>query len=193
VIAILAAGPTRVVPVERIIDAVRDDDPPNAARDHIQICISGLRRVLDGVCPSPMATRGPGYHFDLVNAGGRVDLGRFEDLIEQASRLAHQSEVQAAVDQLERALSLWSAGHLDVKIAGSAYPSGRVQRGNDNSLERSDVGSGEVRQLGEQRGVVLGAAPVRLDSGSNASSTSTPEARQALARVGSCRATHARL
>src|SRR6266508_5888573 len=58
---------------------------------------------------------------------------------------------------------LFQAGHLDVKIAGPAYPSVRVQGRDDSSLELPDAESGDLRQLGEQPGVVLGAPPGRLD------------------------------
>src|SRR5258708_2850036 len=46
VLAMLALNVNRVMPVERLIDAVWDDSPPSTARGQIQICISALRRVL---------------------------------------------------------------------------------------------------------------------------------------------------
>ena len=46
VLAMLALNANRAVPVDQLIDAVWEDSPPNTARAQIQICVSGLRRVL---------------------------------------------------------------------------------------------------------------------------------------------------
>lgn len=46
ILALLAAHPLQVVPVEDLIEAVWDGQPPPTARSQIQICVSQLRRVL---------------------------------------------------------------------------------------------------------------------------------------------------
>src|SRR5436309_16012763 len=46
VLAVLLLEPNRLVPVERLIDAVWGDNPPVTARAQIHTCISRLRRAL---------------------------------------------------------------------------------------------------------------------------------------------------
>jgi DNA-binding SARP family transcriptional activator len=44
VLAMLLLEANHVMPIDRLIEAVWDEEPPNTARGQIQICISALRR-----------------------------------------------------------------------------------------------------------------------------------------------------
>lgn len=46
VLAMLLLHPNRIVPVDRLVDAVWGEDPPATARGQLQTCVSRLRRTL---------------------------------------------------------------------------------------------------------------------------------------------------
>ena len=75
VLAILLAQANETVPVERLIDGVWDDAPPETAGNVLQGYVSQLRKALGR---ETIATRGRGYA--VVVAAGALDLRRFEQL-----------------------------------------------------------------------------------------------------------------
>ena len=48
VLALLLLEADRIVPTDRLVDGVWDEDPPATSRSQIHICISSLRRVWVG-------------------------------------------------------------------------------------------------------------------------------------------------
>src|SRR4051794_41966160 len=70
---LLDAG--RAVPLDRLLDDLWGDDPPESAVKMIQIYVSQLRKVLPG---DTLRTQGRGYLLDPGDAG--IDLDRFERL-----------------------------------------------------------------------------------------------------------------
>ncbi|WP_459712512.1 AfsR/SARP family transcriptional regulator [Actinophytocola sp. KF-1] len=106
VLALLALNANRVVPVDALIDAVWDSAPPNTARAQIQICVSGLRRVLAGADnAAQIRTRPPGYLLDI--AEDDLDVARFTSLVAAARAHVDANRVSEAVATLRSALSLW--------------------------------------------------------------------------------------
>src|SRR5215211_3841260 len=62
VLAFLALDPQRAASVERLVDAVWDDDPPATARAQLQMCVSVLRRAFAARgATGVIETRPPGY------------------------------------------------------------------------------------------------------------------------------------
>jgi DNA-binding SARP family transcriptional activator len=106
VLAMLALNANRVVPVEQLIDAVWDSAPPATARAQIQICVSGLRRVLAGATDrAQIRTRAPGYLLEI--AEDDLDATRFTSLVAAARSHVGANRVPEAVAALRSALSLW--------------------------------------------------------------------------------------
>lgn len=106
VLAMLALNANRVVPIEQLIDAVWDSAPPTTARAQIQICISGLRRVLAGAGGTvEIRTRPPGYLLEIPEAN--LDVAQFESLVTSARAHIEADRVSEAVATLRSALSLW--------------------------------------------------------------------------------------
>lgn len=103
VLAILLLDANRVVPVGRISEALWGENPPNTARNQIQIRVSQLRRLLDDTVQpfNFLITRAPGYLMRVEP--GRLDLAEFDDLVCRAER---EHPVQA-VRTLGEALALW--------------------------------------------------------------------------------------
>ncbi|MFC4857049.1 AfsR/SARP family transcriptional regulator [Actinophytocola glycyrrhizae] len=106
VLAMLALNANRVVPVESLIDAVWDDAPPTTARVQIQICVSGLRRVLAAAGGTALIrTRPPGYLLEIPEDD--LDVARFNSLVSAARAHVGARHLSEAVATLRSALSLW--------------------------------------------------------------------------------------
>nr|WP_291412226.1 helix-turn-helix domain-containing protein [Actinophytocola sp.] len=83
VLAMLGLNASRVMPTEQLIDAVWNTEPPTTARAQIQICVSGLRKVLtDAGAPMTIRTRAPGYVLEVPS--GELDTEQFTGLVEAA-------------------------------------------------------------------------------------------------------------
>jgi DNA-binding SARP family transcriptional activator len=106
VLAMLALNANRVVPIEQLIDAVWDSSPPITARAQIQICISGLRRVLAGADgTAQIRTRPPGYLLEIPETN--LDVTQFNSLVTSARAHVEADRMSEAVATLRSALSLW--------------------------------------------------------------------------------------
>ena len=66
----------RIVPIERLIDLVWDDDPPPTARGLVASHVAALRRSFAGAGQRLIVTRSPGYLIDTTSA--IVDADEFE-------------------------------------------------------------------------------------------------------------------
>jgi DNA-binding SARP family transcriptional activator len=103
VLAMLLLEAGRVVPVQRLIDALWAEEPPTTARSQVQICVSMLRKLL----PRPDAvilTRPPGYLLRIPE--GALDLSRFRQLC-AAAEAAATHDVEESVARYREALALW--------------------------------------------------------------------------------------
>jgi serine/threonine protein kinase/DNA-binding SARP family transcriptional activator/WD40 repeat protein len=98
VLAALVAEAGRVVAVDRLVEVVWPDVPPDGARQTVMKYVSRLRQSIGDGC---VVTHDPGYR--LVTAADAIDAVRFERLVDQA-RAAPPTE---AVSLIDRALSLW--------------------------------------------------------------------------------------
>src|SRR5690349_748427 len=97
---LLDAG--RAVPLDRLLDDLWGDDPPESAVKMIQIYVSQLRKVLPG---GMLSTHGRGYQVVLGDAG--LDLARFEALRAEGREALARGDPAAAGDKLRDALAMW--------------------------------------------------------------------------------------
>ena len=110
VLAMLLVNAGRIVSVDRLIDALWDDEPPEGAVNTLQAHVSHLRRVLaDG--DVALVTRPPGYQLRL--GPDQVDLLRFEDLVNQARELSGSGTAARAAGVIRAALDLWRGSALE--------------------------------------------------------------------------------
>lgn len=122
VVAMLLLEPQTVIPVDRLIDAVWDDEPPLTAREQIQICVSNLRRVFSArVGSSLIETRNPGYVLGL--RGCTLDSLTFDSRVRQARVALAAGDSAGAAAEFRSALSLWRGAAL------SSVTSSLVQHG----------------------------------------------------------------
>jgi DNA-binding SARP family transcriptional activator len=116
----LALNVNRVTPVELLIDAVWDDDPPSTARGQIQICISALRKLFGQVRPDVIKTRSPGYVLEL--AEDELDSTRFASAVAAAKSHVESGRIAEAAGAFGEALELWRGPAL------AGVPGDLVQR-----------------------------------------------------------------
>jgi DNA-binding SARP family transcriptional activator/class 3 adenylate cyclase/WD40 repeat protein len=110
VLAALLAGGNAVVSVDRLVDIVWGEVPPDSAERTLQKYIYRLRGVIEpGRAPGDPATtlltRPPGYLLEL--RPDQLDAARFTDLIGQAKVRAAGGELVAAAALLDEGLGLW--------------------------------------------------------------------------------------
>ncbi|MFB6720539.1 BTAD domain-containing putative transcriptional regulator [Kribbella sp. NPDC056345] len=100
VLAVLAASPGTLVPVEVLMDRVWGDELPGRPTASLYPYLSKLRRVLEpaGI---EIVRRSGGYLCDV--AAGDVDVARFRERV----RVAKESDQFAAIELLDEALALW--------------------------------------------------------------------------------------
>jgi predicted ATPase/class 3 adenylate cyclase/DNA-binding SARP family transcriptional activator/tetratricopeptide (TPR) repeat protein len=95
ILALLATEVGRAVPVERLIDSVWGESPPETVRASLQVQISQLRRAFtDAGFPGAIETRPPGYL--LVADREALDLHRFNHYVEQARAAAYSHDIAEA-------------------------------------------------------------------------------------------------
>jgi DNA-binding SARP family transcriptional activator len=111
VLAMLALNANRLVPIEQCIDAIWATAPPTTARAQIQICVSGLRRVLaDAGGTARIRTCPPGYVLEIPETS--LDVAQFDGLVAAARVHVAAGRISEAVATLRSALSLWRGAAL---------------------------------------------------------------------------------
>lgn len=103
-LALLLLDAGRVVPVERLVDALWGEEPPARAAATLQVHLSNLRKSLGDVRPG-IITQPPGYVLHATAA--ELDLLRFEELVQLAHSHREAGALPAAQASLAEALDLW--------------------------------------------------------------------------------------
>jgi DNA-binding SARP family transcriptional activator/tetratricopeptide (TPR) repeat protein len=112
VLAVLLLEANHVVAVDRLVDAVWDENPPSTARSQIQICVSALRRSLTDIgITDAIVTRTPGYL--LRTPPEQFDLEVFEQLTRLGRAAAAEDRPVEALELFDRALALWRRRPFD--------------------------------------------------------------------------------
>jgi SARP family transcriptional regulator, regulator of embCAB operon len=114
VLAILLINRNRIVPIDSLIDAVWQEQPPPEARGSLHAHISRLRRLVSGAGADPAAvvvSARPGYRLNVPDEA--CDLGRFA--IEQKAGIgaAAGGRFEEASAHLSAALSEWRGPVLE--------------------------------------------------------------------------------
>ncbi|MFD5828347.1 BTAD domain-containing putative transcriptional regulator [Lentzea sp. NPDC060358] len=131
-LAALLLAPGQVIPVERLVDIIWDDDPPPTARALVQTYVSSLRRAIGDT--GLIRTRVPGYLAQVPRDS--IDRDRFEAFVARG---------RAAV-----------AGGLHREAANAFRAAEALWRGSALGGVRSRVLSAEAARLDEQRISVIG-------------------------------------
>src|SRR5919198_6272010 len=106
-LAILLLHPNEVVSTDLLIDGIWGADPPDTARNTLQVYVSQVRKALlvGSASPDLLLTKPPGY---LLRVKPRqLDSKRFERLISDARRAEAELDPEAAVLAFRQAEALW--------------------------------------------------------------------------------------
>ncbi|HVV75716.1 MAG TPA: BTAD domain-containing putative transcriptional regulator [Mycobacteriales bacterium] len=153
-LGLLVLSRGRVVSIDRLVDEVWDNDPPDSALAALRVHVSRLRKMLAGAgLENLLVTRPTGYLLDL--AEGSVDADRFERAVATARGVLEGGEPGRAAEIFRSALSMWRGPALS-GIATSTYVAGEVARleaARVNALEDcigAEIAAGRSRDvLGE--------------------------------------------
>ena len=110
-LALLLLNANQVVSLERLIDDLWGENPPETAVATVQVYVSRLRRTLGA---GRIETRSPGYLFRLGE--GELDLDRFEDLVARGDS-----------GSVREALALWRGEPL-ADFTYEAFAQGPIAR-----------------------------------------------------------------
>jgi predicted ATPase/DNA-binding SARP family transcriptional activator len=106
-LAALLLEANRVVSRDRLVDALWGEDPPDTARNTIQVYVSQLRKLLpEGM----LETASPGYR--LAVDPETIDLFEFVRLSKEGETALTVGDVARASETLRRALDLWEGAPL---------------------------------------------------------------------------------
>ena len=105
VLTLLLLNRGRPVAIERMVDALWEDDPPVSARKNLHTYVWRLRQSLGGGETGPLVATSAGYQLNA--APHEVDLDVFESLIEDGERLRAGRDQLGALTAMNKALELW--------------------------------------------------------------------------------------
>ena len=130
VLALLLLERNRVVPRDRLVDALWGDDPPASAANSVQIYVSKLRRLLGD--DSTLATEPPGYVLRV--APGNLDVDEFERLVTEGRSALRAESFAEAEATLARAIALWRGPAL-ADLASEPFAQAEIARLEGMRLE----------------------------------------------------------
>ena len=148
-LALLLLSPNEPVSIDRLIDEIWADQPPEAGRKSLQVHVSRLRKAL-GAGAGAMLTRPNGYMIRVEP--GELDLKRFEGLAEDGRRALAVGDPEVAAERLREGLELWRGPPLaDLAFESFAQPEiGRLEELRLAVLEdriEADLGCGRHAEL----------------------------------------------
>lgn len=106
-LALLALNVGRVVSLDALVDGIWGDDPPESALNSLQVYVHGLRKALGSA--DVIVRQDPGYR---LNASVATDVGRAEDLRDQARAARDAGDLAATAEAYERLEGLWRGDPL---------------------------------------------------------------------------------
>jgi len=120
----LALNVARPVSVDRLIDAVWSDDPPNSVTNVLQVYVSALRKLLR---PAGLSIERAGSTYALDGSLDDIDIEMFHRDAAEGRSALRALEPERALLSLERAWDLWDptpfAGLDDCAFVGPARAS----------------------------------------------------------------------
>jgi DNA-binding SARP family transcriptional activator/tetratricopeptide (TPR) repeat protein len=162
-LAALLLEPGHTVSVNRLIDVIWDDKPPDTARALIQTYVSGLRRALPARMSDLIETHYPGYRARVPVDS--LDRHAFETLVAQGRAAAADSRYQVAADMFRTADSLWRGPALSGVTGNTlAAEAARLDELRIAVLEErivADLALGRYDQLTGELSVLVRAHPTR--------------------------------
>jgi DNA-binding SARP family transcriptional activator/tetratricopeptide (TPR) repeat protein len=104
-LAVLLLHQGETTSTDAILDSVWTEAIPETGRSAVQVVVSRLRRLLAHDPEITLHTRADGYTLEVPV--DRLDVSRFEDLVDEGLRSLRDGALTGGRDTLERALGLW--------------------------------------------------------------------------------------
>jgi predicted ATPase len=166
VLVMLALAEGRVVPADRLVDAVWGDRAPERGRRTLQVYVSTLRRALSdaGFEGDTLVRDGPGYRLALPSE--TLDHVEFVMRLAAGRRFLEGGDATAARENLQGALDLWRGPALG-DLADGLSVSGEAQRLEELRLacieERieADLALGRHAEVAPELEQLVAAYPLR--------------------------------
>ena len=127
-LALLLLDRNRVVPRNRLIDALWGEEPPASAANSVQVYVSKLRRLLEErgrEHDTALVTESPGYALHIP--AGALDADEFEHLLTEGKAALAAGAFSEAEGILARALALWRGPAL-ADLATEPFPQAEISR-----------------------------------------------------------------
>jgi DNA-binding SARP family transcriptional activator/class 3 adenylate cyclase len=168
-LAVLLLHAGQVVAIERLIDELWGEDPPDTAAHILQVCVANLRKAVEPARPRRAAggvlrTQAPGYLVDL--GPDELDLVRFERLAGDGRAALAAADPAQAARLLREAVGLWRGPALaDVTLAASGQ--GELVRLEERRLAaledriEADLALGRHAELVGELQALVAAHPLR--------------------------------
>ena len=145
VLAMLALRANTAVSLDRLVEGLWGERPPQSAAKMVQSYVSQLRGLLDGH-RAEIVTRGRGYELRLPEDS--VDALRFERLVAAAER-----NEGVARGEAREALSLWRGPALD-DLADEPFAAAEIRRLQELWLRARELALEDALAAGEHAAVV---------------------------------------
>jgi DNA-binding SARP family transcriptional activator len=124
-LALLLLDRNRVVPRDRLIDALWGERPPASAANSVQVYVSKLRRQLDEGASGSLATEPPGYVLRVP--AGALDTEEFEHLSSAGKAALAAGRFADAEKTFASALEIWRGPAL-ADLADELYAQPEIAR-----------------------------------------------------------------
>jgi len=148
VLALLLLDRNRVVPRDRLIDALWGERPPASAANSVQVYVSKLRRLLDDESGGAgLVTEAPGYSLHVP--AGVLDAEEFEQLLGEGKAALAAGSCADAETILASALAIWRGPAL-ADLAGEAYAQSEAARLEGLRLEALESRFQAMLSIGRQ-------------------------------------------
>ena len=153
VLGLLLLERNRVVPRDRLVDALWGESPPASAANSVQVYVSKLRRLLneDESSESALVTAPPGYLLRV--APGLLDADEFERLLDDGKAALRAESFAEAEMILARALALWRGPAL-ADLASEPFAQSEIARLDRLRLETLEARFEAMLAVGREIEVV---------------------------------------
>ncbi|TWP46276.1 tetratricopeptide repeat protein [Lentzea tibetensis] len=161
-LAALLLQPRQVVPVERLIDLIWDESPPQTAGALVHTYVSSLRRALD----KALVTRAPGYLLDVKPEDSDIEL--FGQLLTGAREAEREHGHEEAMAKYQQALGLWRGPALhgvEASFArGRAVALEESRLAAEEGLGRCELAADRVEDATARLSALANAHPLREET-----------------------------